>query len=1002
MLHLSLRVAVTGCVCALLAPLLTAQNASLTGIIKDPQGGLVPQASVTLTNDGTRVAQSTLSGENGVFEFAVVRPGTYTIRAEKPGFKTWVRSGFTLAVDQRGRVDALLEIGDAGTLVTVEAQSSGVQTETSGVGEVIETKKIVEIPLNGRFFLDLALLTPGTVVPSTNNRTFLASPSGIGATGINASGAREDSTNYLFDGINLSDMVQNQITFQPNIDMIQEFKVQTNAFSAEYGRNAGIIINAVSKQGTNGLHGTAYEFVRNEKFDAKNFFDRGDRPIPPFKRNIYGYSVGGPIRRDKTFFFTSYEGRQGRESVSLRTPVPSAAQRAAVTRPVVRNLLQLVPEGGADGFFTAAVPKKRTLNQFSGRIDHNLGTRHFLFGNFISNRDERTEPNLQLGNLPGAGDTRPAKRYLLSLGYTLVITPSLTNDFHAGMNRVRIDFLPEAEQNPADFGIASVSAVLPRFAVAGGMAFGGVPAFPQGRGDTTFQYSDTLSWIRGHHSFRFGAEFRRFRNNTFNGGTGGTVNFPTLTDFLAGTPNSTTQQTVAANPALRVNALNLFAQDDFKVTPNLTLNYGIRWEYNGVPCEKYDRLSVFDFSRYQLVRVGTDGVERPYPRDFTSFGPRVGFAYNVRGTGKTAVRGGAGLYYDQPVTNIITPLGSNPPFSSTVTFVSTAQRPLAIDIASPFSLPGGGPATFDANAVAPDFRAGRVLQYNFNIQHEEFGTVFQVGYVGSQGRRLRILRDVNQGINSVRPIAGWGIVNMNESSSRSGYNALILSANRRFSRGLTFTTSYTFSKSIDLNSVGSSNPQVQDAYSLFAERALSDFDARHRYVASLVYMLPFRATGALGKLVEGWSVAPIVNLQSGNPFSPILSVNNSGSLKTFDRPDYVAGQALYPADRDPAQWINKAAFVPNQRGRFGNAGRNILKSPGFQDVDFSLAKTTTIGERFSLQFRAEIFNLFNHPNLGQPVNTVNSAQFGQITATRTVRGDLGSSRQIQLGTKLMF
>jgi hypothetical protein len=908
-----------------------------------------------------------------------------------------------LAVDQRGRVDALLELGDATSLVTVEAQGQGVQTETSSVGEVIETKKIVEIPLNGRFFLDLALLTPGTVVPSTNNRTFLASPSGIGASGINASGAREDSTNYLFDGINLSDMVQNQITFQPNIDMIQEFKVQTNAFSAEYGRNAGIIINAVSKQGTNGLHGTAYEFVRNEKFDARNFFDRGDRPIPPFKRNIYGYSVGGPIRRNKTFFFTSYEGRQGRESVSLRTPVPTAAQRAAVTSPVVRSLLGLVPEAGPDGFFTGAVPKKRTLNQFSGRIDHNVGTRNFIYGNFISNRDERTELNLQGGNLPGAGDTRPAKRYLLSLGYTRILAPSLTNDFRAGLNRVRIDFLPDALQSPRDFGVNSLSAVLPRFAVAGGMAFGGIPGFPQGRGDTTFQYSDALSWVRGHHSFKFGAEFRRFRNNNFNGGTGGTVNFATLADFIAGTPNSTTQQTVAANPALRVSALNLFAQDDFKATPNLTLNYGLRWEYNGVPNEKYDRLSVFDFGQNKLVPVGTNGLDRPYARDFKSFGPRFGFAYNVRGTGKTAVRGGVGLYYDQPVTNIVTPLGSNPPFSSAVTFISSAQRPLVFDLTSPFSLPGGGPSIFDANAIAPNFRAGRVLQYNFNVQREALGTVFQAAFVGSQGRRLRLLRDTNQGINSVRPIATWGVINSNESSSRSNYNSLILSANRRFAKGLTFTTSYTLSKSIDLNSVGSSNPQVQDAYNLNLERALSDFDARHRYVASLVYALPFHAgSGLVRRLVEGWSVAPIVNLQSGNPFSPIMSTNNSGSLKTFDRPDYVTGQPLYQARRDPAQWINKAAFVPNQRGSFGSAGRNILAGPGFEDVDFSLAKSTTLHEHYSLQFRAEVFNLFNHPNLGQPINTVNSAQFGQITATRTVRGDLGSSRQIQLGMKFVF
>ncbi|HET8550097.1 MAG TPA: hypothetical protein VFL57_18935, partial [Bryobacteraceae bacterium] len=873
------------------------------------------------------------------------------------------------------------------------------------LGEVIETKKIVEIPLNGRFFLDLALLTPGTVVPSTNNRTFLASPSGIGSSGINASGAREDSTNYLFDGINLSDMVQNQITFQPNIDMIQEFKVQTNAFTAEYGRNAGIIINAVSKSGTNGLHGTAYEFVRNEKFDAKNYFDRGDLPIPRFKRNIFGYSVGAPIIRNRTFFFHSYEGRRGRESVSLRTAVPSIEQRQAVTNPVIRQLLTLVPEPNSPGsFFVGSVPKKRTLNQFSGRIDHNISTSNIISGTFISNRDERTEPNLQAGNVPNAGDFRPAKRYFASLAFTHVFSPTITNELRGGLNRVRIDFSPDTiNLEPGTFGMSTGSPILPRIAVTGVLNFGGIPGFPQGRGDTTFQYTDTLSWIRSRHSFKFGAEFRRFRNNNFNGGTGGTITFPTLAAFLAGTPSQTTQQRVAASPALRVSALNLFAQDDYKLGPRLTLNLGLRWEYNGVPSEKYNRLAVFNFSTRQLNPVGTNGVERPYERQFNNLGPRVGFAFDPGGSGKTVLRGGAGIYFDQPVTNLVTALGSNPPFSSAVTFTSTAQVPLTFNLATPFNLPGGGPAVVNANAIDPRFRSGRVLQYNFNIQREQFSTVFQVGYIGSQGRRLRLLRDANQGINSVRPITGWGVININESSSRSNYNALWISANRRFSRGLTFTTSYTFSKSIDLNSVGSSNPEIQDAYNIRAERALSDFDARHRYVASLVYFLPFSAShGLTRRVVEGWSIAPIVNLQSANPFSPRVTLLNSGSLQQFDRPDYVSGQPLLVDNPSPAQWVNRTAFAFNQRGRFGNTGRNVLKAPGFEDVDLSIAKTTTIREGYSVQFRAEAFNLFNHPNFGQPVREVNSGQFGQIQATRTVRGDLGSSRQIQLGMKFIF
>src|SRR5207302_3462968 len=371
-------------------------------------------------------------------------------------FLSLLQGQLAVAVAERAALDPAMQLGEASTLVTVDESASAIQTESSNLGEVVTSKKITEIPLNGQFFLDLALLSTGTTVPSTNNRTFLAVPSGIGISGINASGTREDSTNYVVDGINLSDMVQNQITFQPNIDMIQEFKVQTNAFSAEYGRNAGIIISGVSKSGTNGLHGTVYEFVRNSVFDAKNYFDPPGK-ILPFKRNIFGYSVGGPIIKNKTFFFHSYEGRRGREVATLNTVVPTPAERASVTSPVIQKLLPLIPAANdATGtHFVGSAARQRTLNQETGRIDHNFNARNFLFGSFIINRDERTEPTLQNNNLPGYGDRRPAKRYLISLGYIHVFTSTITNEFHAGLNRVRIDFQQAFTANPADFGMTT-------------------------------------------------------------------------------------------------------------------------------------------------------------------------------------------------------------------------------------------------------------------------------------------------------------------------------------------------------------------------------------------------------------------------------------------------------------------------------------------------------------------------------------------------------------------
>jgi hypothetical protein len=995
-----------------------AQYGSLVGTVKDQQGGAMPNVAVTITGQATGVSMSTRTDAEGNYEFPTVRPGTYKLRAEQKGFQTFVEGNVVLNVDDRLRVDPIMQVGETSTVLTVEVQTTTVQTESSSLGSVVENKKIVELPLNGRFFLDLALMQAGTVVPSTNNRTFLAVPSGIGISGINASGTREDSTNYVVDGINLSDMSQNQITFQPNIDMIQEFKVQTNAFSAEYGRNAGIIINGVSKSGTNSFHGTAFEFVRNSVFDAKNFFDPPGK-IAPFKRNIFGWSVGGPIMKNKLFFFHSYEGRRGREVATLNTVVPTPGQRAAVTNPVIQKLLGLLPSANdpTGTKFVGSAARQRTLNQETGRIDYSFREKNFVYGSFIINRDERTEPTLQGNNLPGFGDERPAKRLLISLGYIRTFTPTLTNEFHAGLNRVLIFFNQAFNGNPGTYGMTSPSSVMPEIEVAGmgtgNPWFGGINNFPQGRGDTAFQYSDTMSWIRGKHALKFGGEFRRFRNNNEAGGTGGTIAFPSLAAFLAGTASQDTETSLPVTPALRVSAFGAFAQDDIKISSQLTLNLGLRWEYNGVPSEKHNRLGLFDFKTDTVVQIGTNGFDEAYHKQFTNFGPRIGFAWKPFGGTKTVVRGGTGLYYDQPVTNVVntTPSpASNPPFAQSVNITQN------INLNTPFLSPPGVGAAL--GLVDPNFKSGRVFSYNLNLQQELFGTVFQIAYVGSQGRHLRLYGDYNEGIGGKRPIAtvttvnalgqtvtgAGGSMTIQESVSNSNYNGMWLSAEKRFAKGLTFNASYTYSKSIDNNSVGSNNPQIQNFYNIAAERALSDFDARQRFVLSGIYMLPFKwdQNGFTRRLVEGWSIAPIVNLQTGSPFSPIVSSTDPGSLETVDRPNVVLGQPLLVANPSPNLWLNKSAFSITTPQSFGNAGRNILTAPGFEDIDFAIAKSTHVKERVSLQFRAEAFNLFNHPNFSQPSNSFTAANYGQITATRTARGDLGSSRQLQLGMKLIF
>ncbi len=990
-----------------------AQNASLTGTVRDSQGGAVPAAIIKLTDLGKQVPLTTVSNQEGLYVFPIVSPGDYSLKAEAPGFQVFTVSRIVLQVDQRERADVTLAVSGASATVDVTDNVAGVQTESSFIGDVIGSKTISDIPLNGRFFLDLALLAPGSVLASTNNRNGSTTASAFGAFSINSSGARSDSASFVLDGINLNDGTQ--IEFQPSVEAIQEFKVQSNAFSAEYGRTAGVMVNGVTKSGTNGLHGTLFEFIRNDKLDALNFFDppraveksRTGETIAPFKRNIFGESVGGPVilpgynGKNRTFFFENYEGRRLRETETFTTTVPTLAQRAAVTNPVVAKLLTLIPipnnSGSTVNNYTGQGPRDYNLDNTTVRIDHSINGKNLLFGTFIFEPDSRNEASdLGTHNLPGFGDYRVGHRKLLALGYTHIFTPTLTGEFRAGGNRLHLNFMSEANLTgltPAAFGLnTGVNDNFPDLRISGGPAFGGISGEPQGRADTTIQSNYTMSWLRGKHALKFGFEYRAFYNNSHNEGTGGLISFSSIASFLAGTPVTASIQRGAITPALSIPAYSGFIQDDYKVNARLTINLGLRYEYFGVGSARHGNLEILDFTTNKLVQAGTNGASI-YKPDYLDFGPRVGFSWDPLGKGKTVVRGGVGIYYDEPQVSIAGAAANNSPFAITNTYSYSG-----IPIATPF-VPGPT-ASLSVNAITGDFKPARVPQYNFNLQHQSWDTIFQAGYIGSAGRRLPIVTDYNQGINGVRPIAGYGVINLYQSVSRSNYNALWLSANRRLAKGLTFDASYTFSKSIDTSST-SGNSQIQNSYNLAAEKGLSDFDARHRVVVSTLYQLPWHVSH-LKLLANDWNIGAVGNYQSGNPFSPIVSSLRSGSLDAYDRPNVVYGQSLGVANPGPNLWFNTAAFALNPLGTFGNAGRNILTGPPVRNVDFSLLKNFNIRERASIQFRAECFNISNTPNFGQPGNSVTAANFGVIQSTRSQRGDFGSSRQIEFALKVLF
>jgi Carboxypeptidase regulatory-like domain len=1011
-------------------------NATLQGTVTDQSGAVVAGAKVTVRNLATSFERITQTDSGGNYQVAALPPGSYQLKAELNGFKTFVQTSLTLEVDQNARLDIALQVGAASETVTVTSDAPLVRTTDTTVGGVVENRRIMEMPLNGRFFLDLANLLPGTV-SSTNPRTFLASGTAAGAFGINTGGSREDQVNYLVEGINLNDMVQNQLTFQPNIEFIQEFKIQVSSFSAELGRSSGAVINAVMRSGKNTLHGDAYEFLRNDALDARNFFDpprpvakaQTGRELPPFKRNIFGAAVGGPIRfpgiyngSDRTFFFATYEGRRQRESETLRARVPTAAERASITNPLVQKLVALLPaENAAGNFnFVGSASRPRTLDQVTGKVDHQLTTNDHLAVTYIFQRDSRVEPsNIGVHNIPGHGDFRPARRQFASFNETHTFGPRAINEFRAGFNRVRISFVGLTDVDAAAVGLntgESGPGTLPEITVPGLVTFGIPQGFPQGRGDSTFQFSDTFTLSRSAHTFKFGAESRYVQNNNFNSGTKGLITFVDMPSFLAGRVRRFTKPTGDISPALRVWAFNGFAQDDWKVRRNFTLNLGLRYEFSGVPSETHDRLVAFDQATASLRQVGTSGLDQVYDSDRNNFGPRIGFAWDPTGKGKTAIRSAYGIFFDQPVTNIVTPLGANPPFRNTVDFDNVTVDTLLGAAGTPRP-----PAVI--NSINRDFTSDYVQQWNLNVQHEIFkNTRLEVSYIGSKGTHLRLLRDINARIPSAagtgaRPFTAFGRINQNENSGSSNYNALWATFERRVSRGLLFSFNYAWSKSIDFNSVGSSNPQIQNPFDLRAERAVSDFDARHRFSYSFVYELPFKlesAPAVARRLATGWQLTGVGVLQSGSPMSPIVTTDNSGTGDLFDRPNLVgdpyAPGPNCPETRTPTCWFNPAAFAVPARGQFGNVGRNFLIGPKLNNFDFGLYKNNRVSERFNVQFRAQIYNLFNHPNFGSPTlsfaaptaTNPNPSNFGVVRATRAPRGDASSSRQIEFGLKLYF
>ena len=1045
--------------CLALSARASAQStATLQGTVTDPQGAVVSNAKVTVRSQATGAERTAQTDAEGNYQFAALPPGLYRVEVQAQGFQAQAASDLSVEVARTVVQNFQLTVGSVTQEVTVTAAPPVVETATTSVGTVINQKTVQEVPLNGRHMLELGLLIPGSVTTPANG--FLTTPiRGQGALSFNTAGAREDTVNLQINGINLNDMVQNQATFQPSINTVQEFKVDNSTFSAEYGRNSGAIVNVATKSGGNEFHGELFEFLRNNALDARNFFD-GSK-APPFKRNQYGGNIGGPIYlphfgeggpaigysgKNKTFFFFSFEAIRQRQGLTVNSGVLSNAQRAAATDPAAIKLLALIPppnfiDSTGTPKFVGSATAPVNLDQWTLDISHNLSANDRLHGYYARQTDLRKE-TLSGTTLPGFGDQRRGIRQLFTLNETHIFGPNVVNDLRLGINRVHITFFPNANLNPGDFLInngVTDSRGIPNIRVSGiSLTFGGPNGEPQGRADTLYALSDTLSWLKGNHSLKIGGEVRRFFNNNFNDDTG-VFTFASPSDFINGKVNQFTITQGDVTSAISVANLGLFVQDNYKWRPNVTFELGLRYDLNTTPKDRFNRFIIFDPATASLIRENA-GIGPVYHTNNKNFQPRVGFSWDPFKDGKTSVRGAYAILTDQPVTNLVTGLSTNPPLATPVNSTGAG-----ITFANAITLAKSS-ASISPSTVQRDFDNAYVQSWNLNVQREvRPGLGVMIGYFGSKGTHLRISRNINQPINGVRPfqkvsaasaiLPGATLTNITEidSAGNSSYNALWASINKRLSRGLQLNASYTWSKSIDYNS-RNGGVFVQDSYNLRGDRGLSDFDARHRFVVNWIYELPFHGN----ELVEGWQISGITTSQSGNPIQVLASSEFVGFTGNSTlRPDVVGSIPIlggvsrwFPnaiCDPRPGKVCPAGALFiqPVSAGgvvHFGSLGRNVLIGPRFNNTDFSITKNTKVGEKLRVQFRTEFFDIFNHPNFGQPgaqgggaarlvcvtncsSTSTGAPSFGSITSlqdTRFPTGDSGSSRQIQFALKLLF